>query len=333
MRASLDTLAPQWDRLVDQTDLPSPFLYSWWLEHAAAGQPVILTVHRGDALIGGVAFEIDGRSPVPRYLSLGSALAPDHVDLVAAAGERAAVVEAVGAWAAAHRHAAFDLSLLRPASGLAEAIPGAASRIIEAAPYVALPGDAGAYLASRPSRLRNTLDRTRRRLDKAGVTYRRSEPSEVERDLSSLETLHAAVFGERSLFLPEYRRFARVARAAAPTGGVVFHRLERAAEVIAITVMLEGAGRTSYYQVGRRPEHEWRGCGALLELRIIEDACQRGLEEFDHLRGTATYKQDWAPDSRPLARVTGRRGLGGRAVVAAAALLAKRRSLRGRRSA
>lgn len=330
VRPSIGALSHDWDALVQRCRLPSPFLSSWWIDHATARERVVLAVHEDDRLCGGAAFEIDDRGPVRRYMAVGEALGVDHIDLVAAPGDEARVGEAIRSWTTAHRDAVFDLTLVNPAGSLQEAIPGARIDVVEAAPFVMLPPDPDAYLAERPSQLRNTLARTAKRLAKAGVTYSVGSASEVEDDLATLRDLHERVFGRTSQFLPHFDRFACAARAGCAAGEVRFHRLHLGDEAIAVTVMLESAGRTSYYQVGRRTEHEWRGSGALLELRIIEDACRRGLREFDHLRGTASYKDDWAPDRRPLGRLRASRGIGGRSLAAATSAATWLKRLRSR---
>ena len=49
--------AAQWDRLVDSSPLPSPFLRSWWLTGAGGPGRHFLVVIEGAHLIGGLAVE------------------------------------------------------------------------------------------------------------------------------------------------------------------------------------------------------------------------------------------------------------------------------------
>ena len=89
-------------------------------------------------------------------------------------------------------------------------------------------------------------------------------------------------------------------------------------DTVAIEVDFDVAGRTSFYQAGRRTDHELRGSGSMLRYAIVSDAIERGNREFDLLRGGEDYKAAWATDRRGLLRI--RRGVGpqGIAVVAAA---------------
>ena len=53
----LNGWAAQWDRLVDSSPLPSPFLWSWWLTATADLTANFLLVVDGTRLLGGLALE------------------------------------------------------------------------------------------------------------------------------------------------------------------------------------------------------------------------------------------------------------------------------------
>jgi CelD/BcsL family acetyltransferase involved in cellulose biosynthesis len=53
-----------------------------------------------------------------------------------------------------------------------------------------------------------------------------------------------------------------------------------------------------YYHPGFDPEYSKYGVGNLLIMRLIQDAIQRGMDEFDFLRGDEAYKNDWTSLSR-----------------------------------
>src|SRR5215467_3446340 len=86
--AELGAFRAAWDTMVGSLPLPSPFLRSWWLDHASGPHPLFLLVLEGGTLLGGVALEQDRRCGV-RRLSVqgGGALCPDHFDLVAEPGQ------------------------------------------------------------------------------------------------------------------------------------------------------------------------------------------------------------------------------------------------------
>lgn len=315
---ALGAEASAWDALVELQPIPSPFLRSWWLEGAAGHKPCFVLVRDEGNLIGGLALEEDRRLLVPRLLAVGSALAPDHLDLVAAPGREDDVIRALANWFRRKGSRVVDLCCLVEHPQVVRSMPSVDSvEVVEAAPWTPLPSDFDSYMAQRPSRLNNSLDRTRRRLSKEGARYHRVEPTELEPALRALRALHEQVFGERSLFLPYFERFATVARAGMVRGELVLHQLRLDDKVIASDVTFEVAGRVSYYQSGRDTDRRWRGAGVYLEYCILKDACRRGFQEFDHLRGKEQYKREWAPHTRPLTRVVATHGPLGRATLSA----------------
>jgi CelD/BcsL family acetyltransferase involved in cellulose biosynthesis len=82
-------------------------------------------------------------------------------------------------------------------------------------------------------------------------------------------------------------------------------------------VVMRVAGRTSYYQSGRRTENEWRGAGTLVFTDAVASAIDAGCTEFDLLRGGEMYKYGWSTGERDVVRMigsAGRRRLAARAL-------------------
>jgi CelD/BcsL family acetyltransferase involved in cellulose biosynthesis len=144
--------------------------------------------------------------------------------------------------------------------------------------------------------------------------YVRAPASEVDRSLDALRRLHGEVFGPSSLFLPRFDLFAHVARCGVASGELSLHELRAGDETVAIDVVLEVAGRISTYQGGRLTDPRWNGAGLVLQAALIDDACRRGVREFDHLRGVTDYKLSWAPRVRPIGRLVTTSGLRGHAL-------------------
>jgi len=316
----LGELAGQWDDLVGRMPRPSPFLRSWWLEATGTGRPVTVLVRRDGTLVGGLALQADRVAGVERLRFRGGGpLEPDHLDLVALPDHVHEVVAAVAGWLGRRGDRVIDLDGLDGDAWLLDAVPGLGTVTAgEVAPYVELPDRIETYLASRGGRMRSTITRTAKRLHRQGVEHRVVPASDVGRALDDLRRLHDGRWGEASGFLSQWDAFAAAARAGAERGEVRFTELVAPDEgVVAIEVDFVVAGRVSFYQAGRRTEHEWRGAGSVLRARIIEDAIAEGAQTFDLLRGGEPYKTEWADGSRRLHRV--RRGVGprGRAVVAA----------------
>lgn len=323
----LGTFADSWDALVEGSRLPSPFLRSWWLEGTASAQRIFLLALDGDSLVGGLALQQDRYLGVPRLGFMGSGpLAPDHLDLVAARGWEQAVTEALGRW---FRRSGSRIIELRGASECAlveAALPvPVLRRSMDVAPYEPLPADPANYFANRPSRLQNTLRRAGARLERAGVSHRIVEVTQASDALERLRSLHQGVWGP-SGFIRGFSGFAAAARAGMERGELVIHELVCHEGVVASSVMLEVADRSSFYQSGRSLDHHWRGAGSVLMGRIVEDACRRGSIEFDLLRGDDAYKRDWATKQYEVVQLLAVKGMPARL-----ALLAMVAGRRGRR--
>jgi CelD/BcsL family acetyltransferase involved in cellulose biosynthesis len=332
----LGGLAGDWDALAASQPLPSPFLRSWWINHAAGGEPVVLCVYCGDEFVGGAAFERDrvgaGRFSVERLRSVGQdRLAPDHLDVIATDEHRGEVSAAVNRWLHRPGSRIVDLDGLASTGALAGMFAG---HVIErqAAPYATLPESAADYLAARPGRVRSTVDRTARRLERAGVRHRRVEAVDAARGLADLARLHDGRWAERSEFLEAWDAFRAAATAGMTAGEVTIDELVTdEGQVIATELDLVVGARTHFYQAGRETLHEWRGAGSVLRAEVIRRSIDEGRYEYDLLRGDEAYKADWATELREVVRC--RVGVGplGRALLAASAV--RRRAERARTAA
>ncbi len=302
--------AADWDRLVAGAELPSPFLRSWWLDHAATAAPTLLCCLDGDELVGGAAFETSavGRGPltieVVRSLGQGP-LAPDHLDVVAAQGHGPGVTRAVLGWLHRRGSRVVDLDGLAADGRLGRALRDDAIESV-AAPFAELGDDLAAYLAGRPGRVRSTLKRTAKRLERDGVTDRAvdgSDPVAFDAALERLAALHDGRWADESEFLTGWAQLAGAARAGAAAGDVTVHELLTAdGTVIASELDLTVGGRVAFYQAGRLTEHEWRGSGSVLRTKILERAAAEGATEYDLLRGDEAYKAEWSTGRRELLR-------------------------------
>ena len=301
--------AERWDELVAGLDLASPFLRSWWVDHAAVGEPTIVLVHEAGRLLGGLALQRQDFHGCDRLSVLGGgALAPDHIDLVADPADRDPVARAVVAWLERPGGRIIDLEGVRVGSVLVTLLGGSRPErrvaVIDPAPYVMLPASSAEYLASRPGKSRSTISRTDKRLTKAGVTFRVRPAAEIDDALVTLRALHDGRWATESGFLEQWEAFEAAARAGAARGEVVFSELIAPdGRVIATEVDLVVAGRVAFYQAGRLTDHDYRGSGSMLKARIIAAAIDAGATEFDLLRGDEPYKTEWADAQRPLVRI------------------------------
>jgi CelD/BcsL family acetyltransferase involved in cellulose biosynthesis len=297
--------ASQWDRLVDLSPLPSPFLRSWWLTGTAGPRPRFLLIVQGDQLLAGLALEERHWLGLPRLRMMGAGpLAPDHLDLLAVPGQEDVAVHRLEPWLRRPGTRLVDLAGIRAGSRLITALPAnARCEPAGVAPWAPLPADFETYMAARPALFRRNLRKASSRLTRAGATHRRNKGPEAVESLGTLRQLHDAQWGERSLFLPAFDRFAAACRLAADFDEVSVHELTVDQAVIAIVVTFEVAGRVSLYQSARLTDPRWRDATTVLLAAIIGDACTRGFTEVDFLRGDETYKANFATARRELLRL------------------------------
>lgn len=315
-----------WDDLVAAQALPSPFLRTWWLDHAAGTRPAVLVCLDGDRVVGGAAFEVDrmaiGPVGVERVRCLGQGeLAPDHLDLVAEAGREDEVTERVLGWLRRPGARVVDLDGLAGDGRLARAL---ARHVVDRvpAPYAVLPADAAEYLAGRPGQVRSTVTRSRKRLTKAGATIRYVERAEdgapttaaVDTALGALADLHDGRWADESVFLGSWPRFEAAARAGLRRGDVrIVELVDEGGAVVASELDVCLGDRVAFYQAGRVTDREWRGSGSVVRQAAVERAVEDHAREYDLLRGDEPYKSDWATDRREVVRVRFGVGAAGRA--------------------
>ena len=278
------------------------------VDHAVDDIAAVVGCWHGDELVGGAAFELEtvGRGPVSieRVKMAGQGpLAPDHLDLIAAPGFDQAVTDAVLGWLHRPGTRIVDLDGLAADGRLGRAL---GRHIIErvGAPFATIGPDLAAYVADRPGQVRSTVQRTRRRFDRDGVTVHRVAIDQIDDALGALATLHDGRWSDASDFLQGWTRFAAAAAVGAASGDVVIHELRCAdGTVIASELDLVLGGRTAFYQAGRLTDREWRGSGSVLRMAVIDAAVERGDTEYDLLRGDEPYKKEWSNGCRELVRV------------------------------
>lgn len=321
VRSGLGAIAHEWDELAAAQPLPSPFLLSWWVDHAAATTPRIVCCFDGGKLVGGAAFEVGAFGPGPlkvqrvQFVGQG-ALAPDHLDVIAAPGRRAEVTGAVVDWIR-RGNRMIDLDGLAGSSDLGAAL-GARVLSETAAPYMELK-DGADPIAGLPGRLRSTISRTAKRLDKMGYRSRLVDAGDCDRALATMAELHESRWVQDSAFIQGWERFRAAASAGMASGAVVVHEIaDDQGHVIATEVELVAGDRVAFYQAGRLTDHEYRGSGSALKADVVRWAATTGHTEFDFLRGAEGYKDDWAGSSRWVRRVRVGTGPGGRAFAAVA---------------
>ena len=316
---SLASWQDQWDRLVDGSPLPSPFMRSWWLTGTGGPRRRFVLVVDGARLLGGLALEERRRFGLEHLGMMGSGrLCPDHLDMLSAPDGEDATIGLIRAWFGRPGARLLDLEGIPEGSRLPEVLPGRVRREpFAVAPWTSLPDSAEAYLASFPSQFRRQVRKATARLAAEGAAHRIERGPSAVRSLDTLRRLHRAQWGGRSRFLPNFERFAAGCRLGAEADEVVVHELANEDMVISTVVCFEVAQRMSLYQSARLTDPHWREVTTVLLSAIITDACDRGFTEVDFLRGEEPYKRRFASNRRPMFRLLAAAGGAGRAALAA----------------
>lgn len=326
VRSDLGPWAEAWNELVAAAPLPTPFSRAWWLEHVSVHRPRFVLVVDGGELVGGLALEERAVAGISFVTMLGAGpLCPDHLDLLARPGYEAVAKAEVRRWLSRADARVATLGGIVEGALVLDALPHGSSAVEATAPWVRV-AETDAYLATRSTNFRSNIRKAVRRADRDGVRYRCLDPTETRSGLIRLRELHVARWGH-TRFVSSFDRFASAAMQGAESGEVSLHELAADGSTVASVVCFELEGRMSFYQSGRRPEPRWRSAGTLLLFRIIEHATERGLSEFDLLRGDEQYKRSFADAERPLLTARSNWGLGGKAAATTMGAVRRARSL------
>lgn len=300
----------EWDALVLEAPLPSPFLRSWWLAHTAQAQPRFVLVLDGERLVGGMALEEDRVLGLPRFRVLGHGrLVPDHLDALVAEDRSEEVMAALAAWCRRRGQRLFDLNGVVAGSNFLQLLPGPVmAERIEQCRYRRLPEDPDLVVQEMSGSERSAVKRGRKKVVKAGAEHRQVPPEETDASLARLRELHGRRWGAESGFLELFEPFAAAAREGVTRGEVRLHELAVGEQVVAVNVEFHLAGRAFTFQDGRDPDTSLPSVGSVLQAYAVEDACRDGAREYDFLRGSQPYKIGWTDHARPVMRLRAARG-------------------------
>ena len=175
-----------------------------------------------------------------------------------------------------------------------------------------LGGSFDEYLDRLTKKQRHELRRKMRRFDDQApsAAIRTADDSSITSDVLTFVDMHRGSEGLKGkFFMPERATFfARMAQIFQPMGLLRLDFLEVDERPIAATFSFEYANK--FYLYNSAYEHEFRPLspGLILVARLIERACNQGLEAFDFLRGRERYKFDLGAQALPLNAVMIRKG-------------------------
>ncbi len=154
------------------------------------------------------------------------------------------------------------------------------------------------YLARRPSRLRNTIARKRRQLEKThDVDFEicRS-PAEVAAAMAGYETIYAESWKPAEPF-PAFT--PGLARSAAANGALRLGICRLDGVPAAAQIWLTYGGRATIFKLADAARHRRRSLGTVLTAEMMRHALEVDqVREVDFGRGDDAYKRDWLSQRR-----------------------------------
>ncbi|MHA1568339.1 MAG: GNAT family N-acetyltransferase, partial [Alphaproteobacteria bacterium] len=262
------------------------------------------------------------------YLGSGE-ICSDYLAPLVAPGREDTVIDAMLAWLAQRKD--WDLLDLcdmlqddptAPAirAGIAKHLGKWRERHRYFAPHAPLIGSYDDYLGTLSKKSRYNARKKRRQLEinnQVEHTHH-ADPATLDEAMSTFIEMHQQRWNEEGLpgvFVNE--RFVGFHRAMAAEGlrrdwlRLGFLRIND--ETLFVTYAYQTGGRLYLYQQGGLTNWHHYNLGYVALGFSVADACERGAEVYDFLRGDAEYKQHWARSSRELVQIQAARpGLRGR---------------------
>src|SRR5690606_17938235 len=155
------------------------------------------------------------------------------------------------------------------------------------------------YWARRPSRLRHTVERARRRLNREHdwrVDIVDMSGPALESGIAAYEAVYAQSWKEPEpcpAFMPELMRMA------AAQGVLRLGLMWVDGVVVAAQVWLVSAGKASIYKLAYASGAERLSAGSVLTTALMQHVMEVDLvTEVDYLMGDDAYKRDWMSSRR-----------------------------------
>lgn len=336
----LQALAPDWQKLLDQSPSPEPmrspdWLLTWWQVYGpSSGRSLRVGLfHDGEHLVGMAPlcarrFWYRPGIPMTRLEFLGAdANEPDgvcseYLNLILRAGREEQVIDAFshevlrGAFGRWHE-------LVLDAMNGDEATPEQIMTAFERAgcrgdkqtwmdaPYLPLPESWDAYLKSLTSSKRRYVLKSWRDFEAwAGTDWKMEcvrTPAELPAGQKILRQLHSERWqqgeGISGAFARE--RFTAFHDAVMPTllreGRLVLFWVTVRDEPIAVSYLLRANSKLYFYQSGRKLDLPASvRPGIITTILAIQQALTEGLREYDFLGGVSQYKAQFSKTTRPL---------------------------------
>lgn len=305
-------LGPAWERLVENSAFPSPFMtpawHACWWQHFAEGElHVVAWFSEQDDLVGIASLHLTGDPTACCLHPVGGVEVADYLDVLALPGHEESVLRAFLEHLLspdAPEWQEVQLVNLPEATLTHRLLPQLAREyglwtwvgIEDVCPVIPLPESFDEYLAMLNKKQRHEVRRKRRRLFEAAheVIHRVvTEDDDLDAWIDVFVSLHRRSDPRKAAFMtPQMERFFRdIARLAQARGWLHLSFLEVDSRPLATLLCFDYGDRRMVYNSGFDPE---AGAplspGVNLVVMEIEDAIARRLRLFDFLQGDEEYK-------------------------------------------
>jgi CelD/BcsL family acetyltransferase involved in cellulose biosynthesis len=289
----------------------------WWRQFGGGKDLFVLIMKRDSEPIAIVPLyrkEEDGR----RVLRFNGGIdLTDYLGPICSLEDRDAVAETLVGWLASKEVEwdEFDAHNMPVPLGFSEFLVNHSDRHgfsfkaeqEETTAVLSLPPKWDDYLAFLTPKERHELKRKRRRLgrDHPDARMRSSDEASWKADLERFIELHRGAEGTKGRFMgPEIADFFRlIASEFIPLGWLRLDVLEIADRIVAATFGFQLDNTFYLYNSAFESSLRRLSPGYILVSQLVEDAIERGLRQFDFLRGPERYKYQFGARPLPLNNV------------------------------
>lgn len=152
------------------------------------------------------------------------------------------------------------------------------------------------FIAERPSRLRNTLQRSRRKIERLGdvsLTIHTRPDNTLDRAIADFVAVYNASWKRPEPF-PDF--IPGLCRLAAERGWLRLGIMRRADQAVAVQLWLIAGGRAQIVKLAHDPAWQHGSIGTVLTADLMRHAIEHDrVTEIDYLIGDDAYKRDWMP--------------------------------------
>ena len=306
-----DVLEDAWERLVEQSAFPSPFITcAWhrvWWRHFHEGDLHIVGWFDDDRLVGLAPLYISDGSLHCCLRPVGGIEVADYLDIVAVAGREEEICTAFLDHLSspdAPEWVEVELVNLPEMTPTHRLLPDLAQdrswwawcQIEDVCPIIPLPDSFDAYLQMLSKKQRHEVRRKLRRLQRFAITMRHhvvSEGEDLQAAMDVFVHLHRRSHPDKAAFMTAqmegfFRDMVEMARAR---GWLHLSFLEVDGTPVATLLCFDYNGRRMVYNSGFDPDAAAElSPGWNLVVMEIQDAIERGLRIFDFLQGDEEYK-------------------------------------------